>query len=615
MILSFAPELALNQIRQPEQFEPNSLNYSNLSFSQDLNIYSWVYSFYCHNTLGNSLEYYIKEDFRSTLQSIAAKDHWKDKQDFVLNLTKSFKNNLSLTADFNSHILSDPLAGFDNDVIHHSVSASMKYQPNQKITIAPLVTSKWQTQREQSDYGLGYGVNAELYDLNYHGYQNNLTFYTARDFFPKRKNADIKLRYQIKRQFYDATIDTFIIYHDKIRRDTFDADTNGVFIRNLTQTFSGIENHLSYNLAPNIILYLKNSIATTSFEVSKLKSPAKEISKDDRGFESKHTVRLSWQKPRWYGSFGWNFRSRAKDDRRPQKTDLDPFGNRHPSLGFDTDEVLVKLFTRGGWAFSNKDSIGFVASVSKFQFDTSDTTNPNNHDQLRWQFTVNYAHAFGSGLKIEWKGGAFLNHFVYISSKFSSDNNWERVLQLTPVVIYRPHSRFAFRQSFTVRAKYQTYDFNDNANNTRDSANRQFIFTNSTRYGFNSDTWVELGLHLELAEQGRLFYRLWRQRLALSWRNQELQLLIKHKLGWNFLIALGGSFFHQVRWNHNIDSQGNLIKTVRAKHTNLGPALELSFKPNRSLEFVFWGDIQFVLASRKKTEQINNFDVKLNWLF
>ncbi|MFQ5865604.1 MAG: hypothetical protein ACE5IW_10280 [bacterium] len=561
------------------------------------------------------MEIKITEDFSSTLQNILTKDLWKDDQNLKVSLGYPITKKVSLKTEFFSYMLSDPLAGFDNDVTLHSSAVGVVYQPNSKISIAPTVSSKWQTQLEQSDQALSYRLDANLNEVDFHGYTHAGSFLGEQDFFPKRKNEDLRFQYKVARKFYESTADTLTVFFDRLRRDSFDADAEGIFIRNLTQSDRGFENRFSYQIASNVLLFLKNSVVATSFKVNNLRDDDTELRKDDAGFETSHTVNLNVAKTSWFTNLGWSFRSRSRDDRRPRGKIVDPFQTRHPSLGFDTDDILVSLALHSGLRITSKDSIGIYSSVSKFQYDTSDSTNPNSHDQLRWHINFSHAHNFNPNLRLIWRGSAFLNHFVYLSSKFSSGNNWERIFQLTPEIVYQPSSNVYFRQRFTVRAKYQTYDFDDPEISNRNIVNRQFILSNSSNFALSPQTWVELSYNLELAEQGKLFYEIWRQRLGLSWRNQEIQVYFRHKIGSNLVFSTGGSYFQQFRWNHTVKGDGSLEKRVKAKHTNWGPSLEISYRPSRALEFLFLASSQVVYSSSKKTEYLNNFDVHLNWFF
>ena len=614
-ILFISAKLTFAQKRQESSILPFHPRFSKLSFSQDLNIYRWNYILNYQKTLGNQLEFEIAEDFRSTLQRISSNDLWKDNQNLTIRFGFPFASNLSFRTELFSHMLSDRLARFDNDVTINSGTVRILYQPSPRISISPVVGSKWQTQVEQGDHGFSYGLDAQFNEIEIDGYKNDIIFLGEQDVFPQRKNQDFKFQYRIERQFYKQTADTLIIFYDRLRRDSFDADADGIFIRNLTQTNRGMENRLRYNLASNLTFSLSNSLLFSTFKVNNFRDEEVDLRKDDARFESNHAVGLRFQKSTWFGNVNWSIRSSSRDDRRSQKKIVDPFQTRHPSLGFDTDDVHVRLSSRGGLKITSKDSLGLYSSVLKFRYDTSDTTNPNSHDQLRWHFNFSHVHHFSDVLHLQWRASVFLNHFVYISSKFSSGNNWERIFQLMPVIYFQPSKNFNFKQSFTVRAKYQTYDFDDEETSNRNLVIRQFILTHTSNLHISSKTWVELNLHLELSEQGKLFYHSWRQRLALSWRNQQVQILFRHKIGTNFTFAPGANFFQQLRWDYNVSPERTLEKRVKAKHTNLGPILQISYRPSGNLELVFLGNTQIVYSSRRPTDYINNFDVNLNWFF
>ncbi|MFQ5708396.1 MAG: hypothetical protein ACE5HO_13145 [bacterium] len=594
---------------------PTRLRFSKLTFNQDLNIFKWNYALNYQKELANRVQFEFAENFESTLQSITNHDLWKDNQDFRMTFKIPVSKTLSFNPEFQSYVLSDPLAGFDNDLQLYSGGGKLIFQPGPDIYFAPKVSSKWQTQVKQSDQGIAYGLETRIQNIDIQGYKNDFSFLGTQDYFPNRKNEDFKIQYRIERQFYEGTADTLILFLNRLRIDSFDSDAGGIFVRNLTQNNRGVENRLSYRLAPDVALFLRNSISSNTFEVNNLRDKEVDLRKDDKGFETNSNLSLSMQKPKWFGNVFWNFRSRERNDRRPKEKVVNPFLTRHPSLGFDTDQVNEALGLRGGLHLTRQDSLGVYASVSKFIYDTSDSTNPNSHDQLRWHFTFSHAHRFSPHLRLIWRANALLNHFVFVSSAFSSGNNWERIFQLTPEVYYQPSQNFYFRQIFTVRAKYQTYDFDDSETSNRNIVNRQFLLTNHSNFRLTRHTWLELSLNFELSEQGKLFYNQWRQRLALSWQNEEIQLFLKNHLGSGMVFSPGFAFFQQLRWDHIVNSDGTLSKRIKDKHTNVGPIFQLAFNPSPNLEFVVFGKTQFVISSQRKTDTINNIDVKLNWFF
>jgi len=610
------------QSQQTLGYGPYYPRVTKIGFSRDLNVFEWNYSLNYRKQIDRRLLFQIRENFRSTLQSVISGDNWKDNQNLDVSLGFPIAKKVQATTSFSSQILIDPLdtstgaaagSSFDNDFNVTEGKIDFNYKPISNVSITPSVTMKWQTQLEQHDQGYGFGLDAGIDRFNIDDYKNDFYFSGQQVSFPQRKNHDLHIKYRIERQFYESTADTLNIVVDRLRRDSFGIEGGEVFVRNLTQTNRGFENKLSYRVADNATLFINNSLYATSFRVNNEKRDSTEIKKDDTGFESSNSFRFNYKEPDWFATVGWESRIKSREDNREDKTP-DPFGF-NPTVGFDTEDILVKLHVMAGKKITETDSIGTAASISKFQYETTNETNPNDHDQQKWHFTVAHAHEFSPDLKLVWRASAFLNHFVFISGSFSDGNNWERTFQLTPQIIYKPNHKFYFRQRFTVRAKYQTYDFDQEELSNRNSVNRQFLINNFSTYRLSNQNQIEFELNYELAEQGRLFFDLWRQTLALSWHSIETQILYKHRFLSGLFFSTGANIFRQTRWEHVQRTSGESEKNVQSRHTNYGPIFEISYNPNNTMEVVLSGNVQISEPFRRQREYIQNYDINLNWFF
>lgn len=596
--------------------------FSKIGFSRNLNVFEWNYRLNYQKQIDNKLHFQVREDFRSTLQSVFSGDNWKDDQNLDIGLRFSISPKIQASTSFNSKILIDPLdntsslstgESFDNDFTSTAGKVDFKYKPISNLTISPSVTTKWQTQLEQKDHGYGFGLDANIDRFDLDKSKNDFSFSGQLVSFPQRKNHDLHIKYRIERQFYESTADTLNIVVDRLRRDSFGLEDNEVFVRNLVQTNRGFENRLSYRIAEDATLFINNALYATSFRINNLKNDENKLKKDDTGFESNNSFRFNYANKNWFTTVGWESRLKNREDNREDKTP-DPFG-LNPTVGFGTESALVKLSGIAGVKISNKDSLGAAASVSKFQYETTNETNPNDHDQQKWQFTLAHSHQFSRDLKLVWRASAFLNHFVFISGNISSGNNWERNFQLAPQVIYEPNSKFYFQQKFTVRAKYQTFDFDQQEISNRNSVSRQFLVNNHSFYRLSHQNRIELAFNYELAEQGKFFFDLWRQTLALSWHSIETQLLYKHRFNNGLYFSTGAHVFQQTRWQHKQKTSGESEKNVQSKHTNYGPIVEISYKPDNTMEVVLSGNVQISEPFQRKREYIQNYDINLNWFF
>ncbi|HSG27406.1 MAG TPA: hypothetical protein VLA34_02920 [Candidatus Krumholzibacterium sp.] len=73
-----------------------------------------------------------------------------------------------------------------------------------------------------------------------------------------------------------------------------------------------------------------------------------------------------------------------------------------------------------------------------------------------------------------------LMHLVYLSSRRSADNTWNRIFRLSPAVTYTPSASFTTANRFEVLANYTVYDFELEGSPVRSFSFRQFAFSDST---------------------------------------------------------------------------------------------------------------------------------------
>lgn len=603
---------------------------TSLSFSQELNIYSWQYRFFYGRNINKTLYFRLNESFNSSVQETFSKKLWKDEQFLNIGLNHLFSKHWSAAYSLNSTIFSDKLANFDNDVALHSATAKFSYAPHSKINLFFGNVLKMQSQLSQKDHGVGFSVGGSADELDLNGFRNTLALTNSQNYFPERTNSDFQLTYRASRQFSELTADTLILFNNRLVRESYDsfvapdtiinqfssdtliAKRTDFSIRQLRQIKRGVENRLSYPLGRNTIFHMKNGVSSNIYQVSNDASPLKQ--RDDFGFESGNAIAIAYRSDSSRVLFNWHYRYRARDDNRPREVKPDPFG-RFPSVGFNTEDALTGMALLAGKWLSHSDSLGLYVSLNKFQFKTTDVVNPNDHDQLKWQATFSHTHLFSQALKIKWELSSYLKHFVFISRKYSGDNNWNRSLRLSPEIVYRPGSFFFFRQKFSVNAKYQTFDFDDEATSRRNLVNRQFMMHTSLFLTVSPNRRIETDFILELAEQGKLFYNSWKQTLSFSWRNIEIQAMLRQFIGNSMKVGCGASVFDRTRWQYYNTSDGSLKKSVMATHINWGPKFEMIYQAARRLDLVLLGRVQFINSSRSQANSIRNINLNINWLF
>lgn len=159
-----------------------------------------------------------------------------------------------------------------------------------------------------------------------------------------------------------------------------------------------------------------------------------------------------------------------------------------------------------------KDSITLETSLSILRYDTPDTTNYNDRDELWVNIGLEYFHWFSSVLGAGIRSDLSLDHLVYLSRRQSANNNWNRVLRLECKSIYQPSKIFRTLLRAEVLANYTVSDYEQYADFVKSYAFRQFRLWDSTvvwctkRLGFVFES------SLRFYERGILNWKEFRER-------------------------------------------------------------------------------------------------------
>jgi hypothetical protein len=125
----------------------------------------------------------------------------------------------------------------------------------------------------------------------------------------------------------------------------------------------------------------------------------------------------------------------------------------------DNKSYLLGIENFTGWRFQPSDSLAFGTSLSRLQYDTSDTSNFDDRDEFRLDFRLSEWHSFSHRLRMQVDFIASLYHLAYIFGERSADNNWNRIFRIVPKIFFIINSSVICQQNFEVLANYVDYDF------------------------------------------------------------------------------------------------------------------------------------------------------------
>ncbi len=181
------------------------------------------------------------------------------------------------------------------------------------------------------------------------------------------------------------------------------------------------------------------------------------------------------------------------------------------------ENISERLTAKGDWRFSHPSwgEIRLAVSSDIFRYDTPDTTNTDDRDELFLSSLLSWRNAVSRylqmGVDLEFTG----NHLVYLHRFQSGNNAWNRILRLAPSMTYRPSALVTTTNKFEVLANYTVYDYEEQVASVRSYVFRQFSWTDSTSVALSRTLQAELAASVRSYERGIVAWKAFKEQPEL----------------------------------------------------------------------------------------------------
>jgi hypothetical protein len=236
-----------------------------------------------------------------------------------------------------------------------------------------------------------------------------------------------------------------------------------------------------------------------------------------------------------------------------------------------------------------KDFLNLSGSASILRYDTPDSLNTDDRDELLLLVSVEETHRFSEALSLSVLADAALSHLVYLSRFQSANNAWNRIIRLKPAVTFVPAPWLASRTTGEVMANYTVYDFEDQVQSVRSFSFRQVTWTDST--------WIRIGRSIEalfqgsvrLYERGILRWREFRERPERYFVEQSYWPRLSAGVTDHLLVSVGFRYFSQTRYRYEGKS-----RSFEGKLISAGPTVSVSWRGKQGgrVEIEGWREAQ-----------------------
>ena len=528
----------------------------------------------------------IREYFETTRLELAnSKARWKDDQKMQLNFELPVTNTLSISTEAYSNIFKDRHTGLFNDVQAKYVQIGLKDESLPLTKIEMVAGPIWDSRREQND--AGYRFRSSLTSSRYKkdGWNSFISANVYREDFNVRKNESNRATAKFSREFYESTSDSFYADIKEKRYDYYISESGEIESR--IEEFKRFGNNLRYKLTDNFNLRWSTNFIFKETRIESQQGDIENFNRKRKDELSENRLAISFEKKNLNGRFSIGF----KNSLQKYSVSSSVSGLNLPLLSPDNEAGTVRVAAFLNFLPTNKDSISFRAVSNRLRYDTPDSSNFDDRDEIRLLIESRYEHRFESDFSLAIRFSTNLNHIVYLFGERSADNHWNRVFFLSSELKLKLTPNIKTNQSFSVLANYFDYDFDDRITPIRSLVLRKFKYGQSTIFEMNRNISFQFSSVIELEEDGKLNWdKFIEQRTAgrvITSAEGRIKYRIRRKL------SISGGLSRSSRSDKRflgISDSGKTVETL----VGIGPVFHAIYRSSRTQTFVLKGKIQRV---------------------
>ena len=229
-----------------------------------------------------------------------------------------------------------------------------------------------------------------------------------------------------------------------------------------------------------------------------------------------------------------------------------------------------------GWGNAHEDSLRLIASTQKLTFDSPDSLETSDHDRLIHRMVLRSVHPIGDDTRIVVEGLVVLDHLVYLNSDRSSENRWNRVFRITPLVEWIPSPGWRNSASFEILANYTAYDFEETeSGDIRSNVLRRWSASDTLRIPAGHLLSLESTVRFDVEDRGRLRWQQFQQELSDEIHAVYLSAAIQRILYNRTSLQAGYSYQRRFEDRYLVNPTGGTQRTRSRTYLVYGPFVRI----------------------------------------
>ncbi|MCX6138629.1 MAG: hypothetical protein NTV54_14175 [Ignavibacteriales bacterium] len=582
-------------------------NTAGIRFERAFNTFLWNLGTSC-NLRGPDLVLSLNENYNS---SLIRRDHnsFRDEQTFGIAMQQKVAEGLFAATDVASLVLSDNQSMNGSIAAIHTALAGFGFRPFDGFQVTPLAGFRYDRQQDYIDKGWSYKITGETDTLDVAGYQTylqariNQSDLTSRTFRNNGATATIQKDFgegssdSIRAKWIQTRSDFYVPADNQVQRE-FGVASN---IRSRSEDGYGVFNALAYGAGQPVSAILVTGVesrtVTNGYRYRSFLVPD-QIPFDSRVNEFTLNASFDLVYQNYLGT-----RASAGivvSERDEKRAALDPnirdagvyaaylrTSRKESQLDNNARRTLLRGMLE--MPLTASDAISFDGSAGILRYDTPDTLNTDDRDELLITAVLRERHQFSKFLELSVEAEATLAHTVYLFEERSANNSWNRIFRLMPEIRYRPIENLSSVNRFEVLANYTAFDFESTFSTVQSYVYRQFAFLDSTSYDMTRRLGADIFFSVRLMERGELQWAEFKERPRQFVEEATFSPRLRCRISASFSCALGFRSYAQKRYTMDQD-----VRKYEGGYFSYGPTTSVSvaLSPDSRLELQGWKEYQ-----------------------
>ena len=332
-----------------------------------------------------------------------------------------------------------------------------------------------------------------------------------------RKNSDIDIYLNAGTYDDPKNMLNFILKYKLLNRDFLSTSVSEPLpftpiesrFENRLLPILNLSANLIDNLVTNINVSVDNSYINNSYKTAITDLAQSKVRRERHDFIFGFTGDLKYESKSYSQNIGISFNTQNEKNsvyKLFNISDDDVKLIRDLDYQRDYDQSVTRLFAKSLIVPSQIDSLNVNFSISLLQKNTPSLENNDDMDEQSTMGNINYSHRFSTDFSGYFGADLQMTHRVFIKAQRSSENNWNRSLQLASGFSWRTRW-FEINPKFSIMASYYTKDSEDTLSPTKSYSNRQIWYRDTITIILYRDLSLQGKVSFSYTERGTFYWR------------------------------------------------------------------------------------------------------------